>query len=711
MESPTPVSRYIRQNSKKRVFPAGGSSPACKEVEVLEIPPPINRTPKPKSSSKQKEIIYQEIIDVDMEEDSDDAMLTDEVDPSGKGKEALPNSSAGFSGFANGESGSDTSVSNNGNAGLHDSTNPDDFSSNLFYGEDEWIDTYYDDILFDDYAMLESQFDHMDIPPGVEAPFPWFPSSPGRNDSKASMSGTSTNAGSLLLQDGIKHVPSPMDLTPPLNLPQSSVSSKYIHVGNHLSSRSKSTPTTELNIDNPHGKGKVASAWMDYSSGLKKQAVSSTANVSSQSSKSSLSHKYGKDVLHLSKSKRKSRALAFYNQYPSGTSHANNVNGGSSHPNLSTPTNAPPPGWGPYMPVWQDLPLNVLDPSFGPVAFMPGNAFTSWAQGPASDQQAACSKDTPLPHMMEMRNVDEILLNFDSFKKFDTVEDFSDHHYAKSGSSAKQPPKHWSKKIQDEWKILEKDLPDKIFVRVYDTRMDLLRAVIIGAEGTPYHDGLFFFDVHFPSSYPNVPPQVHYHAGGLRINPNLYNCGKVCLSLLNTWTGSQKEKWIPGTSTMLQVLVSIQGLILNAKPYFNEPGYANMSGTPSGETKSLEYNERTFMYSLRTMVYNMRRPPKHFEDFAIGYFCKHALDILVSCKAYMEGAQVGCLVKGGVQDVDEGDKSCSVQFKTHLASFIPVLVRTFSQIGVKDCEEFLSLAQKENEAAGAAAASRVPNYN
>ena len=36
--------------------------------------------------------------------------------------------------------------------------------------------------------------------------------------------------------------------------------------------------------------------------------------------------------------------------------------------------------------------------------------------------------------------------------------------------------------------------------------MDLLRAVIVGAEGTPYHDGLFFFDVSFPSGYPSVPP-------------------------------------------------------------------------------------------------------------------------------------------------------------------------------------------------------------
>lgn len=90
----------------------------------------------------------------------------------------------------------------------------------------------------------------------------------------------------------------------------------------------------------------------------------------------------------------------------------------------------------------------------------------------------------------------------------------------------------------------------------------------------------------------------------------MYNTGKVCLSLLNTWSGDKNEKWIPGTSTMLQVLVSIQGLILNPKPYFNEPGYAQMSGSVPGEKRSLQYNESTFILSLRTMMYIIRRPPK-----------------------------------------------------------------------------------------------------
>ena len=108
---------------------------------------------------------------------------------------------------------------------------------------------------------------------------------------------------------------------------------------------------------------------------------------------------------------------------------------------------------------------------------------------------------------------------------------------------------------------------------------------------------------------------MYYHSGGLRINPNLYEDGKVCLSLLNTWSGLANENWIPGTSTMLQVLVSIQGLILNAEPYFNEPGYEYSSGTVQGKKSALDYNENTLILSLKTMVYTMKKQPKVTDSF------------------------------------------------------------------------------------------------
>ncbi|KAK6132674.1 hypothetical protein DH2020_033590 [Rehmannia glutinosa] len=556
------------------------------------------------------DVICSEIIDVDMEEDCDEVMLTDvEVDTSAKGK-VLQN----------------------------DTVNVDDFSSNLFYGEDEWIDTYYDDILYDDYSTLQSHFDHMDIPPGVEAPFPWLPSSP-RNDTKLPTASTSTHASSELQSDGVI-------ISPGLNSSDTSWPLKHAQIVDLSTSWSNSVTDTQMDAGNQHKKGNYLL--------------------------------YGWNL-----SKRKPRAshaiyASHYNQFPPAPMYFGTVNGSGSYPTPKMPPNSL--GAGSYMPVWKDLPMNVLKPSMSPSGFINDNAFTSWAQDPVNNLNGASSRATSLPTKVEIeqRNLDEVFHNFDHFKKFDTVEDYSDHHYSKNGSSEKQPPKKWAKIIQEEWKDSGKRLArmvvfltiyssavaptDEIFVRVYESRMDLLRAVIIGAEGTPYHDGLFFFDVFFPSSYPDVPP----------------------------------EKWIPGVSTMLQVLVSIQGLILNAKPYFNEPGYANLSGSTMGEQRSLEYNEKTFIYSLQTMVYNMRRPPKYFEDFVVGHFCKHARDILVSCKAYLDGAQVGCLVKGGVQDVDEGDKSCSQQFKASLAGFITTLVNTFSEIGAKDCEEFLSLAEKGN---------------
>ncbi|KHM98935.1 Putative ubiquitin-conjugating enzyme E2 25 [Glycine soja] len=197
---------------------------------------------------------------------------------------------------------------------------------------------------------------------------------------------------------------------------------------------------------------------------------------------------------------------------------------------------------------------------------------------------------------------EEILVKFRNFKQFDVVEDVSDHHFVNADSSMQQHSKNWAKRIQGEWKSLEKDLPDSIFVRVYESRIDLLRAVIIAAEGTPYHDGLFFFDVYFPSG-------------------------------------------------------------------------------------SLRYNEDSFILSLRTMMYIMKRPPKNFEDFVVGHFCRRAHDILETCKAYIDGAQVGCVVKGGAQDVDQGDNSSSIQFRTSLAAVVHMLIKEFTQIGAKDCDQ------------------------
>ncbi|KAE8075938.1 hypothetical protein FH972_014618 [Carpinus fangiana] len=320
----------------------------------------------------------------------------------------------------------------------------------------------------------------------------------------------------------------------------------------------------------------------------------------------------------------------------------------------------------------------------------------------------------------EEENGDAVMGDVLQFKQFDIGDDFSDHHYGRMGFSDEKAPKNWAKRIQDEWKMLEKNLPDDssplpltdsssadtIFVRVYEVRMELLRAVMIGPAGTPYHDGLFVFDCLFPATYPSSPPMVYYYSGGLRLNPNLYDCGKVCLSLLGTWTGKPNEMWIPEKSTMLQVLVSIQALILNAKPFFNEPGYEKTYIGPEGERRSLAYNENAFILSLKTMIYTLRRPPKHFEDFVASHFRIRARNILAACKAYMEGAPVG-FVEGAEDNAGGDPKSIefkskvdkmmnmmpggdpkSIEFKSKLGKMMNLLVTSFTKNGSTDIEQF-----------------------
>ena len=56
------------------------------------------------------------------------------------------------------------------------------------------------------------------------------------------------------------------------------------------------------------------------------------------------------------------------------------------------------------------------------------------------------------------------------------------------------------------------------------------QVLITGPDETPYANGCFEFDVHFPIDYPNKPMKVNLQTTGnqtIRFNPNLYNDGKV----------------------------------------------------------------------------------------------------------------------------------------------------------------------------------------
>jgi ubiquitin-conjugating enzyme E2 O len=181
-----------------------------------------------------------------------------------------------------------------------------------------------------------------------------------------------------------------------------------------------------------------------------------------------------------------------------------------------------------------------------------------------------------------------------SFTVLDTPPP-QNHHYITQLSASSST---FMRRIAKEHKILSTSLPPGIFVRTWESRLDLIRILIIGPNETPYEYAPFVIDFHLPSTYPQSPPEAFFHSwtnGNGPVNPNLYEDGKICLSLLGTWhTDERNESWSPAKSTLLQVLVSIMGLVLVKEPYYNEAGYDVHRSAPETKLSSALYTERAY---------------------------------------------------------------------------------------------------------------------
>ena len=77
--------------------------------------------------------------------------------------------------------------------------------------------------------------------------------------------------------------------------------------------------------------------------------------------------------------------------------------------------------------------------------------------------------------------------------------------------------------------VLTTSLPEGVFLKVAMNRPDLMKALVVGPENTPYEGCLFEFDILCPEHYPNQPPKVSCSTAafnGVRLNPNLYENGE-----------------------------------------------------------------------------------------------------------------------------------------------------------------------------------------
>jgi ubiquitin-conjugating enzyme E2 Z len=138
--------------------------------------------------------------------------------------------------------------------------------------------------------------------------------------------------------------------------------------------------------------------------------------------------------------------------------------------------------------------------------------------------------------------------------------------------------------------------PDGIYLYFDKKNIKKQYILIMGPKDTPYFGGYFFFEIEFPNNYPESSPIVNFLTidNDVRFNPNLYEKGKVCLSILGTWEG---PSWSPIMNLRL-ILDSIRSL-LGEYPIQNEPGFDKVK---PDDIKSIEYNQYLIYHTYRLAI-------------------------------------------------------------------------------------------------------------
>ena len=218
---------------------------------------------------------------------------------------------------------------------------------------------------------------------------------------------------------------------------------------------------------------------------------------------------------------------------------------------------------------------------------------------------------------------------FEKLKNFRTVLSDSPEIFInfKLGSVNSSGPQ-FTRRINKEIKSIESSVPcdstASIFTLIDEKCMHRIYFLLSGTKDTPYSHGLYLFEVLLPENYPNSPPKVKIATtgnGSINFNPNLYKSGHICLSIINTWGGKPEEQWNPSSSTLLQVMLSIQSLIMDNNIIHKEPGFDNY---PSNCPENLTYqNEVKYGNIKYAMIENIKKPPLGFEEVIRNHFkCK-----------------------------------------------------------------------------------------
>ena len=119
-------------------------------------------------------------------------------------------------------------------------------------------------------------------------------------------------------------------------------------------------------------------------------------------------------------------------------------------------------------------------------------------------------------------------------------------------------------------------LENNYLVHFEDENINKIYTIIKGPRDSVYRHKFIRLDMDIPKEYPYKPPKITFiNYDGVRIHPTLYEDGRCCSTILNTWPsieedGVKKEAWV--SSMGIETILLMFHSFLDNNPYTHEPG-------------------------------------------------------------------------------------------------------------------------------------------